>query len=73
LEPPSGKNGLKRPASENTRQIWGPKELAHYLGVSYATVLKRLRSGELPGFRIGKLYRIRPEDARAIGRADREA
>jgi excisionase family DNA binding protein len=47
---------------ENLRRLWGPKELAHYLGVSERTAIKRMAHGDLPGFRIGKLWRIRPGD-----------
>jgi excisionase family DNA binding protein len=46
-------------------QLWGPKELAHHLGVCRRTAVKRMADGTLPGFRIGKLWRIRPQDARA--------
>jgi len=60
-------------SSESTaaeEQLWGPKELAHYLGVCERTAIRLMARGELPGFRIGKLWRIRPEEARAAsGRA----
>jgi len=49
-----------KPAGE---QLWGPKELAHHLGVSEKTARKRMSDGTFPGFRVGKLWRIRPEDA----------
>jgi len=53
-----------------TQQLWGPGELSHYLGCCERTAIKLMRSGELPGFRVGKLWRIRPEDAREFGRPD---
>jgi excisionase family DNA binding protein len=54
------------PAVTTTSQILlSVKELAQMMGVSPRTALKLVRSGELPGFRLGqKLWRIRPEDVR---------
>ena len=47
-------------------QLWGPKELAHFLGVCDRTARKMMADGTLPGFRVRKLWRIRAEDVRAI-------
>lgn len=38
-----------------------PAEVAAVLGVHLETVKKLLRSGELRGFRVGRLWRITPE------------
>jgi len=46
-------------------QLWGPKDLAHYLGVSERTAIRRMKR-DFAGFRVGKLWRIRPEDARTV-------
>jgi excisionase family DNA binding protein len=39
--------------------IMTPAEAARYLRISVATLLRRSRSGEIPGFRVGKLWRYR--------------
>ena len=59
-------------SSESTAaevQLWGPKELAHYLGVCERTAVKLMKQPDFPGFRIGKLWRIHPDDARSAYRA----
>ncbi len=38
------------------------EEVADYLGVTYQLVYKLARSGELPAFRLGKLYRVSRAD-----------
>ena len=40
----------------------GAEEAAKMLGVSSRTVIKLATFGELPGFRVGKLWKFRPGD-----------
>jgi len=40
----------------------GADEAAKMLGVSSRTVIKLAERGELPGFRVGKLWKFRPGD-----------
>ncbi len=40
----------------------GAGEAAKMLGVSSRTVIKLAERGELPGFRVGKLWKFRPSD-----------
>jgi excisionase family DNA binding protein len=40
----------------------GAEEAAKMLGVSSRTVIKLAERGELPGFRVGKLWKFRPGD-----------
>lgn len=40
----------------------GSDEAAKMLGVSSRTVIKLAERGELPGFRVGKLWKFRPGD-----------
>jgi len=47
-------------------QLWGPKDLAWFLGIGYRTALKAMADPRSPAFRVGKLYRIRPADARSF-------
>ncbi len=42
----------------------GAEEAAKMLGVSSRTVIKLAERGELPGFRVGKLWKFRPSDIR---------
>jgi excisionase family DNA binding protein len=42
----------------------GAEEAAKMLGVSSRTVIKLTERGELPGFRVGKLWKFRPSDIR---------
>ena len=39
-----------------------PLEAAAYLRISVATLLRRSRAGEIPGVRVGKLWRYRKSD-----------
>lgn len=48
------------------RNLWGPKELAAYLGVPVQTIYQwRTRGYGPPGTRIGKHVRFRPADVEA--------
>jgi excisionase family DNA binding protein len=42
-----------------------PSQVADYLQVSLDTVMRQLRTGALPGGRIGRQWRIRPADLEA--------
>ena len=47
-------------------KLWGPKELAEYLGIPVQTIYQwRTRGYGPPGRRIGKHVRYLPEDVRA--------
>ena len=46
--------------------LWGPKDLAWYLGVSEKNARKMMAEVGSPGFRVGKLYRVLPDDARSF-------
>lgn len=39
-----------------------PEEAAEVLGVSVGTIYKRLQSGDLAGFQLGRNWRIPPEE-----------
>jgi len=39
-----------------------PEEAAEVLGVGVATIYKRLRSGDLAGFQLGRQWRIPPSE-----------
>jgi excisionase family DNA binding protein len=45
--------------------LWGVKEAAVYLGVNERTVLRLMQQGSVPGFRLGKLWRVSPAALRA--------
>lgn len=55
--------GQKAPLKHHTgkAEVYTPATLATRWGVSKGYVEKRLKNGELPHFRIGQLYRIRPD------------
>lgn len=44
------------------KQVLSPKELAGYLGVSESKARRLLRSGEIKGFKIGTLSKVRRRD-----------
>ena len=50
----------KAPVGE---RLWGPKELAWFLGISEKNARAKMAEPQSPGFRVGKLYRIHPDDA----------
>lgn len=47
-------------------EVYTPKEVAKALKLSEKTVLQYLREGRLPGFRVGKHWRIRRADLAAM-------
>ncbi|QUH05409.1 helix-turn-helix domain-containing protein [Saccharopolyspora erythraea] len=45
------------------RNLWGPQDVAAYLGVPVGTVYQwRSRGGGPPGHRVGKYVRYKPAD-----------
>lgn len=46
-------------------KFYSLEEVSELLGVTYQLIYKLVRSGELPSFRIGKMYRVTEEDLRA--------
>jgi excisionase family DNA binding protein len=51
------------PAAQPLRS---PKEAAALLGVSVATVIRRLHAGEWPGYRVGRHYKVNVEEVQAV-------
>jgi excisionase family DNA binding protein len=51
---------------EALEEVFTPKEVATTLKLSEKTVLQYLREGRLPGFRIGKHWRVKRADLAAI-------
>jgi excisionase family DNA binding protein len=43
----------------NFEALLDPKDAAHLLNISPATLLKMARSGEVPAIKVGKLWRFR--------------
>jgi excisionase family DNA binding protein len=48
-----------------------PGDVADGLRVTKMTVYRMLEAGTIPGYRFGRLYRVRPEDLDAYIRASR--
>ena len=44
------------------QKYYSPQEVAEILSVSRATIMRRIRSGELQSVRIGRQYRVSDED-----------
>jgi excisionase family DNA binding protein len=47
-------------------EVFTPKEVAKALKLSEKTVLQYLREGRIPGFRVGKHWRVRRADLAAL-------
>lgn len=43
-----------------------PEEVAEYLGVSRRAVMNWLRAGRIRGVKVGRFWRVRPEDLEAF-------
>lgn len=43
-------------------ELWDIARTAEYLGVSERTVYNRVRAGELPAIKVGRLWRVRPNE-----------
>lgn len=48
--------------AEGMKDIMTPEEVAKYLRVNPRTVYRGLNQGQIPGIKIGRLWRIRKED-----------
>ncbi len=48
-----------------------PEDVAGELRVNKVTVYRMLEAGTIPGYRFGRLYRVRPEDLDAYIRDSR--
>ena len=46
-------------------ELWDIARVAAYLGVTERTVYNKVRAGDLPAVRIGRLWRVRPADLEA--------
>ena len=46
-------------------ELWDIARVAAYLGVSERTVYNKVRAGELPAAKVGRLWRVRPADLEA--------
>jgi excisionase family DNA binding protein len=52
--------------------LWDIARVASYLGVTQRTVYNKVRSGELPAVKVGRLWRVRASDLEAwLGRGER--
>jgi excisionase family DNA binding protein len=51
---------------DDLEEVFTPKEVAKALKLSEKTVLQYLREGRLPGFRVGKHWRVRHADLMAL-------
>jgi excisionase family DNA binding protein len=51
---------------DDLEEVFTPKEVAKALKLSEKTVLQYLREGRLPGFRVGKHWRVRHSDLVAL-------
>ena len=50
-------------------ELWDITRVAAYLGVTERTVYNKVRSGQLPAVKVGRLWRVRPADLEAwLGR-----
>ncbi|MCA0847204.1 helix-turn-helix domain-containing protein [Salipiger thiooxidans] len=53
--------------------VYSPDDLAERWGCSGETVRNMIRSGELPAFRVGRMYRIRWQDVDRHERCERDS
>ena len=49
-------------SEESIEEPVGAEEVAKMLGVTPRTVTRLAERGEIPGFRVGKLWKFRPSD-----------
>ena len=47
-------------------KLWTSADVAEFLDIHQQTVSRMAQRGELPGVKIGRAWRFRPEDIRAI-------
>ncbi len=57
------KRKLPDPAEVRIKEVLSPEELGTLLGCGRTTAYALLRSGEIPSFTIGRLRRVRRQDA----------
>lgn len=50
--------------------VYSIKEVAEYLKVTYGTIYKRVRSGQIPSFKVGSNYRFKGSDIIALTNTD---
>jgi excisionase family DNA binding protein len=53
------------------QQVYTPAQVAERLQVSQVWVMRALKAGRLPGFRVGRLWRVTAEDLQAFIAAHR--
>ena len=46
-------------------ELWDIARVAEYLGVTERTVYNKVRAGDLPAVKVGRLWRVRPADLEA--------
>jgi len=46
-------------------ELWDIARVAEYLGVTQRTVYNKVRAGDLPAVKVGRLWRVRPSDLQA--------
>lgn len=54
------------------KQFLTLEEVAEMMGVNYHLIYRLARSGELPSYRVGKLYRVSREDLNAFLEKNRQ-
>ena len=52
-------------------EILTPKEVMNLLGIGRNTFYRLVNSGELPAFRIGKLWRVRRQDINRLWKLEK--
>ena len=57
----SGENRTGTASGTNGRECMRAQEVARRLGISHNLVLRLLREGKLPGFKIGRVWLIRKD------------
>ncbi len=48
------------------KRIYGPKEVAQILQLSERTILRHLKEGRIPGFKVGRRWRVYGRDLLAL-------
>jgi excisionase family DNA binding protein len=46
--------------------LWTPEKVAKYLVMDVVTIRTMLRNGDLPGIKIGRMWRVDPDDLKAF-------
>jgi excisionase family DNA binding protein len=66
LQAKAREKGVKRVLTEPRKRLLDVEGAAEFLGLHPETVRIKARSGELPGRKIGREWRFRPEDLDAL-------